>query len=101
MPPEGSLRRSLGNQGEDELGQRCRGRRGRVWWETDKSSNELFFYMYEKKAFRVTSQKQINQIKNNKGEIIETQKKNKNPRNLSLDNKHVIVCDFLCVYRSL
>ena len=57
--------------------------------------------MYEKKAFRVTSQKQINQIKNNKGEIIETQKKNKNPRNLSLDNKHVIVCDFLCVYRSL
>ena len=75
MPPEGSLTRSLGNQGEDELGQRCRGRRGRVWWETNKSSNELFFYMYEKKAFRVTSQKQINQIKNNKGEIIETQKK--------------------------
>ena len=77
MPPEGSLRRSLGNQGEDELGQRCRGRRGRVWWETDKSSNELFFYMYEKKAFRVTSLKQINQIKNNKGEVIETQRKKK------------------------
>ena len=33
--------------------------------------------MYEKKAFRVTSLKQINQIKNNKGEIIETQKKKK------------------------
>ena len=56
--------------------------------------------MYERQAFGVTSLKQKYQIKNNQGEIIETQKKKKN-RNLSLDNKHVIEYDFLCAYRRI